>query len=129
MALRPAAATLLQPPQRLPLWGGTFARFFPWVWAAILLLPATGYWMLFFGLSFDRTPLYIHIMQGVGLAMIAIFLHVFFAPYQRLTRAVAAQDWALAGQNLATIRKLVFINMLLGLFTISVAVAGPLLIV
>ncbi len=29
MALRPVAATLFEPPQRLPLWTQTFTRFFP----------------------------------------------------------------------------------------------------
>ncbi|MEK7716744.1 MAG: hypothetical protein AAB322_03200, partial [Pseudomonadota bacterium] len=47
MALRPVAATLLPPAQRMPLWVQTFARFFPWVWAAVIILPATGYWMLY----------------------------------------------------------------------------------
>src|SRR5690606_5692971 len=41
MALRPAAATVLPPPQRLPLWTQTFRRFFPWVWITVVLLPVT----------------------------------------------------------------------------------------
>src|SRR3990167_5321602 len=47
MALRPVAASLLEQPLRLPLWSKTFARFFPWVWTAVILLPASGYWMIF----------------------------------------------------------------------------------
>ena len=84
MALRPAAAALLEPAQRLPLWAMTFARFFPWVWAAVILLPLTGYWMILnvFG-GFGNLALYIHIMQGIGILMMLIFLHVFFAPYRR----------------------------------------------
>ena len=35
MALRPVAASLLEPPQRLALWVGVFSRFFPWVFVAI----------------------------------------------------------------------------------------------
>ena len=71
MALRPAAASLLEPPQRMPLWVGTFARFFPWVWTAVILLPVTGYWMIFtvFG-GFQSLALYIHIMQGLGFAIL-----------------------------------------------------------
>src|SRR5438105_2867776 len=37
MALRPAAK-LLEPAQRLPLWGATFTHFFPWVWVSIILI-------------------------------------------------------------------------------------------
>ncbi len=42
MALRPAAGEL-DPPSRTALWGRTFARFFAWFWAAIIVLPVTGY--------------------------------------------------------------------------------------
>lgn len=125
MALRPVAATLLEPPLRLPLWSATFARFFPWVWGAIVLLPVTGYWMILgpFG-GFAKVGVYVHVMQALGIAMILIFLHVYFAPYPRLQRAVAAADYALAGRQLAQIRRLIGINLVLGLITIVVAGAG-----
>jgi uncharacterized membrane protein len=121
MALRPAALKL-EPPQRLMLWSETFERFFPWVWGSVVVLPFTGYWMIFsmFG-SFDSTPLYALIMQYIGLAMIAIYLHVFFAPYRRLRRFVAAEDFASAGKQLAQIRKLIALNLSLGLITVILA--------
>jgi len=125
MALRPVAATLLEPPHRLPLWAGTFARFFPWVWAAIILLPATGYWMIvtvFRG--FENVGLHVHAMQVTGIAMILIFLHVFFAPYRRLTQATGTQDWPAAGKALGQIRRLVGINLILGIVTITIATGG-----
>ena len=46
MCLRPAAGPL-DPPVRLKLWSAFFQKFFPFVWIAILLLLASGYWMLF----------------------------------------------------------------------------------
>jgi len=121
MALRPAALKL-EPPQRLMLWSETFERFFPWVWGSVVVLPFTGYWMIFsmFG-SFDSTPLYALIMQYIGIAMIAIFLHVFFAPYRRLRKFVAAEDFAAAGKQLAQIRKLIALNLSLGLVTVILA--------
>ena len=42
MALRPVAALQLEPAQRLPLWAGVFARFFPWVWLTVALILASG---------------------------------------------------------------------------------------
>lgn len=125
MALRPVAAQLLEPPLRLPLWSGTFARFFPWVWAAVVLLPATGYWMILgpFG-GFAATPMYVHAMQAIGIAMILIFLHVYFAPYRRLRRLVETADYPAAAKQLAQIRQLIAINLVLGLVTIGIAVAG-----
>jgi uncharacterized membrane protein len=125
MALRPVAATLLEPPLRLPLWAQTFAKFFPWVWAAVGLLLLTGYVMLFqrFG-GFATSPVYVHLMQGIGIAMMAIFLHVFFAPYGRLKRAVAAQDWPAGGKALGQVRRLIGVNLILGLATTAIAAGG-----
>ena len=129
MALRPVAAGLLEPPLRMPLWSGTFERFFPWVWAAVILLPVTGYWMILnvFG-GFQNLALYIHVMQGIGILMIAIFLHVFFAPYRRLRKAVAAGDFPAAGKALGQIRTLIGTNLLLGLGLIVVASGGRYLV-
>lgn len=125
VALRPVAATLLEPPQRLPLWAQTFTRFFPWVWAAIVILPVTGYWLItsvFEG--FKNAGWHVHTMQVTGWLMILIFLHVYFVPFQRLKRAVAAKDWKEGGQQLGQIRRFIGINLILGLVTVIVATGG-----
>jgi len=129
MFLRPVAATQLEPPARLQLWAGVFQRFFPFVWLSILFLPLTGYMMLFdiWG-SMKAAPLYIHIMNGLGIVMILIYLHVYFAPFKRLKEAVVKQDWPEGGRNLNIIRKMVGINTVIGLIVIIVASAGRTLI-
>jgi uncharacterized membrane protein len=125
MALRPVAARLLEPPLRLPLWSQTFARFFPWVWAAVVLLPASGYWMIFETFEgMQNVGLHVHVMQLVGIVMIGIYLHVFFAPYRGMKRAIAAGDFPAAGKHLAVIRRLIGINLILGLITIVIATGG-----
>ncbi|NIR59652.1 MAG: hypothetical protein GWO02_09080 [Gammaproteobacteria bacterium] len=126
MALRPAAGAVLEPPQRLPLWARTFGRFFPWVWAAVIALLATGYWMIFAGMGWGmaQAPVHVHIMQGLGILMMLIYLHVFFAPYRRLRRAVEAQDWPAGGKALGQIRVLVAINLVIGLIVVAVASGG-----
>ena len=79
MALRPVAASLLEPPLRLPLWSRTFARFFPWVWAAVVLLPASGYWIIFSTFEgMDNVGLHVDVMQVIGFGMIGIYLYIFF---------------------------------------------------
>jgi len=123
--LRPVAAGQLEPPQRLTLWVGVFGRFFPWVFAAIAVLLASGFWMVlaFYG-GFDTVGWHVYAMLGLGVLMILIFLHVFFAPYRRLRRAVAATDWPAGGKSLAQIRLLVGVNLVLGLLVSAIASGG-----
>ena len=124
-SLRPAAVQVLEPPLRLELWVQVFRRFFVLVWISIGLILITGYWMLFqyFG-GFQGAGLHIHIMHGAGIVMVMIYLHVFFAPYRRLKQAVIIQDYPLAGAQLNQIRKLVGINILIGLLVITIGSAG-----
>jgi uncharacterized membrane protein len=123
MALRPVAASQLEPAQRLPLWSAVFGKFFPWVWLSVALLLASGTYMM---AQMGKPPVYVSAMLAVGVIMVLIFAHLYFAPYKRLQRAVAAQDWKAGGAALGTIRKLVGINLILGLVTIAVGVLGPL---
>jgi uncharacterized membrane protein len=125
VCLRPVAASQLEPPVRLKLWVGVFGRFFPWVWASVALILATGFWMIFavFG-GMGGVGVYVHAMLGLGILMMFIFMHVFFAPYGRLKRAVAGQDWQTGGKALSQIRMLVGINTLIGIATIAIASGG-----
>ena len=123
--LRPVAARNLEPPERLGLWVGVFGRFFPWVFASIAMLLASGYWMVlsFYG-GFDAVGLHVHLMIWSGYLMMLIFLHVFFAPFRKLKRAVAAGDWQAGARSLAQIRVLVGINLLLGAGIVAIASGG-----
>jgi uncharacterized membrane protein len=124
MALRPAAASLLEPPARLSLWVAVFRRFFPWVWAAIVIILATGLWIIAaFYVSMAKAPLHIHLMYGLGLVMMGLFFFVFFFPYRKLKTAVIAQDWPQGGRHLAVIRRVVGLNTALGLIVTVVGVS------
>jgi uncharacterized membrane protein len=124
-SLRPAAVRVLEPPLRLELWVQVFRRFFVLVWISVAVILATGYWMLFgyFG-GFAGAGIHIHIMHGGGIIMVLIYLHVFFAPYRRLRQAVIVQDYPAAGLQLNQIRRMVGINILIGLSVIVIASAG-----
>jgi uncharacterized membrane protein len=124
VCLRPALGTL-EGPQRLRLVRATFQRFFPWVWAAVVLLLASGYWMVFmtFG-GMARLGLHVHLMQGIGWVMIALFLWLFHGPWLAFKRAVDAQDWAGAGAKLDRIRQIVAINLPLGLIVVVIGASG-----
>jgi uncharacterized membrane protein len=122
--LRPSARAL-EPAIRLPLWHRVFSRFLPMVWASVVLLLASGYAMVFRGFGgFAGVGLHVHVMQGTGIIMTLIFLHLFFAPWKRMRRAVAAGDLAEASRNLEQIRMLVGINILLGVITVVVGATG-----
>lgn len=123
MALRPVAASVLEPPQRLSLWAGVFGKFFPWVWTAVALILGSGLHMLM-KLGGAAAPHYVFTMLALGGAMMLIFAHVFFAPYGRLKRAVGQQDWKAGGAALGQIRRLIGINLSLGLLTIAVVFVG-----
>ena len=125
VVLRPVAAGQLEPPQRLTLWAGVFGKFFPWVFAAIAMLLVTGFWMVLgFYDGFGAVGPYVHTMLWLGIVMMLIFMHVFFAPFKRLKMAVAAEDWTTGAAKLAQIRLLIAINLALGLCVVAIASGG-----
>jgi uncharacterized membrane protein len=124
IVLRPATAAL-EPGARLGLWLRVFERFFAWVFAAIVLLLASGYAMIF-GVyaGFRGIGLHVHIMQALGIVMMLLFFHLYFAPWRRFRAALARQDQAAAAGQLAQIRMIVTINLFLGLVTVAVGSSG-----
>lgn len=122
-ALRPSAAELLEPPQRLPLLAATLGRFFRLVAVAVPLILATGLAMLL-RVGMAAAPPAWHAMLALGLAMAGIFVFIVTVPYPRLKRHVAAREWPAAGAAMAIIRQWVGVNLMLGTLTIVVAVLG-----
>jgi uncharacterized membrane protein len=124
VAVRPAAVELLPPPSRLPLLASVLQRFFLWVGVAIVAVLASGVAMILAGGGFGNAHVSVHAMFAIGLVMMAIFLHIRFAPFPRLQKAVAAADWPQAAQRLDQVRRLVSVNLVLGVVTIAVATIG-----
>lgn len=118
--LRPAAAQLLQPPQRLPLWVETFRPFFRVVSVAVILLIGSGLKMLL-AVGMANAPPGWHAMLGLGLLMAAIFFYVYGVLYPRLCQHVQAAAWPLAGAALNAIRRLVALNLFLSLLVLIAA--------
>jgi uncharacterized membrane protein len=124
ICLRPAAGPL-DPPQRLALWRRFFAKLFPWVWASVVLLLASGYWMLIahFG-GVAQAPLYVNLMQALGWIMILLFFYLFHSAWMKFKRAVDAQDWPAAGAQLNRVRQTIAINLPLGLIVVIIGGTG-----
>lgn len=124
MVLRAAAAETLDPPQRLKLMDAVFRQFFRWVWAAVGAILVTGFYLVYLYGGFAHVAFHVHIMLALGLAMTAIFGYIFFACYVPFNVHVAEQRWKEAGEILARIRKLVALNLVVGLLTVCVVVIG-----
>jgi uncharacterized membrane protein len=126
LALRPAAIALLQPIERLMLMGAVWKRFFPVVLVSIVALFATGtnlYTTLFRAVKaasgHGAVPLGWNVMLVLGLLMMVIFGHIYFAGYAKFKRAVAVQDWPLASKAAAQVHALIVTNFVLGWLAIA----------
>jgi uncharacterized membrane protein len=117
-ALRPVAIAQLQPPLRLPLMAAILQRFFAVVWLCIAVLLLTGAYMLA-GVDMKVAPKGWHAMLGLGLLMVAIFGHIYFAPFRRLKTAVTRGDWPEAGRRIGQIHPLVVLNFILGWLAVA----------
>ena len=120
-ALRPVAAELLTPVQRLPLIAQVLRRFFGLVWGAIAVLLLTGLAMLL-GVGMKNAPLGWHLMFGIGLLMFALFGHLYFGPFRRLKQAVSASNWPEGGRRVGQIATLAMVNLALGALAIAAIV-------
>jgi uncharacterized membrane protein len=124
--LRPAVARL-EAPLRLQLMHDVLGRFFQAVLVASLVTLASGVWMLGrvakqvvqSGGKFEM-PLAWTVMAVLGVVMVAIFMHIRFALFKRLGRAVAASDGAVGGATLAQIRTWVSVNLGIGVVVLLV---------
>jgi uncharacterized membrane protein len=124
MALRPSVGAL-QPPERVALWADVFTKFFPWVWLCVAVLLVSGFWIIFgeWG-GFANAGGHTHTMLLLGLIMMALFAHLYFAPFKRLKAAVAAADPPAAAKQISQIRMIVATNLVLGLVTSAIGASG-----
>ncbi|EJM47167.1 putative integral membrane protein [Pseudomonas sp. GM33] len=128
MVLRPAAITALEGPARLKLWVEVFQGFFRWVWVAVVLLPVSGVGMLHMHFNgFEAAPRYVQVMMGLYVVMTALFIRIQALMLPELRTAVAEQDWPAGASVLGRIRRLVGINLLVGLAVVVIAAARPML--
>ena len=93
-------------------------RFFVVVGASIVVLLATGFFMLLQS-GMKAAPPGQHAMLALGLAMMLVFGHLFFSPFRRMKQAVAAADWTEAGKRAGQITTMVKINLGIGWLSIA----------
>jgi uncharacterized membrane protein len=126
MVLRPAAMKALEGPARLKLWVEVFQGFFRWVWVAVVLLPISGVGMIHLQFTgFEAAPRYVQAMMGLYVVMTALFIRIQALLLPELRTAVAAEDWPTGAATLGKIRRLVGINLMVGLVLVAIAAARP----
>ena len=120
-ALRPAAIIEMEAQPRAILMGQVWKRFYAMVLASIVVLFATGTHL--YTATFRATrlatgdggvPLGWNIMLVLGLVMMLIFGHIYFAGFKKYKRSVAAGDWPLAAKAASLIHTMTLINFSLG---------------
>ena len=120
-ALRPAALASLEAQPRAVLMGEVWKRFYILVLLSIVLLFTTGthlYTATFRAAKLatgqGSVPLGWNIMLVLGLVMMLIFGHIYFAGFKKYKRAVAAGEWPLAAKAASLMHTMTLINFTLG---------------
>lgn len=120
------AAANLSSEARHPFMSTVFKGFFFWIWLAVVVVISSGLWMiisLFHG--FNHVPVYVILMMSLALMMVAIFFWIFFIIWPNYQQAIAAAQWHACEQQLARIKFMSMINMVLGICVVLVIGGGP----
>jgi uncharacterized membrane protein len=92
----------------------------------VLVLPISGVGLPQLRFSgFETAPRYVQVMMGLYLVMTALFIRIQALKFPQLKAAVAAEDWPAGAAALGQIRKLVGINLIVGLVVVAIASARP----
>jgi uncharacterized membrane protein len=123
MVLRPSLAPL-EPAQRLIVMEGVLTRFLPLVGAAIAVLVGSGVGLLWPYGGLAGVPAAVHAMIGLGVVMIVIYAYILAALQPRLRARVRSGEWPLAGAAAERIRRLIVVNLVLGVLALVAAAAA-----
>ncbi len=120
-ALRPAAVASMEAQPRAVLMGQVWQRFYVWVLVAVVVLFGTGTHLYTSTFRAARlatgnggVPLGWNVMLVLGVTMMLVFGHIFFAGFKKYKRAIAAAEWALAAKAGGLIHKMTLLNFTLG---------------
>lgn len=123
-AVRPSAVATLEPPLRLRMMAATLRRFFVGVDASVTLLFVTGVTMILATGGFRGLHWRIEAMMSIAIVMAAIYVYIRASVFRALRRAVEESAWPVAAARLNTVRKLVTLNLALGVVVFAVATVG-----
>jgi uncharacterized membrane protein len=121
--LRPSAAEVLELAKRLPLWLATLERFLGYMTLAVLTVLASGLGMLW-PVGLQAAPVGWHVMLILGVVMASVYAYIHARLLPKLRAGCRAADWPAAAQVLNGIRRLVALNLALGVATVAAAVSA-----
>ena len=75
--------------------------------------------------GFETAPRYVQMMMGLYVVMVALFIRINSLQLPELRRAVEAENWQEGAAALGRIRRLVGINLIVGLVLVGVAASRP----
>jgi len=120
-ALRPAAHGSLDAQPRAILMGQVWKRFYILVLVSIVALFTTGthlYIATFRAAKIatgqGSVPLGWNIMLVLGISMMLIFGHIYFAGFKKYKRAVTAGEWPVAAKAAGLMHTMTLVNFTLG---------------
>jgi uncharacterized membrane protein len=118
VVLRPSIGAL-EPAQRIAMHNRVFRRFFLVVWHVMPIALITGFAMAMIALGGPADlPWNVNAMMALGIIMAVVFVIVVFGPYRRFRAAVSS---ARAGEAAERIRRLIELNLVLGVITVILA--------
>ncbi|MEJ2610731.1 MAG: hypothetical protein P8179_11750 [Candidatus Thiodiazotropha sp.] len=123
VVLRPALNDQLEPDLRLLFLLRVFDGFFPWVWGAVIAILGSGFWLMFTRFE-DAIPFWLSFMATAGTLMAGIFVFVYAIPYHQFSEALKAGDKLRVVSSITLIRKLILINLGLGMLITLVVLFG-----
>jgi len=123
-AVRPAAVATLEPPLRLRTMAAALRRFFVGVDASVTLLFVSGVSMILLAGGFRNVHWRIEAMMSIAIVMTGIYVYIRASVFKALRRAVEESAWPVAAARLNTVRKLVSLNLALGVMVFAVATIG-----
>lgn len=123
-AVRPAAVATLEPPLRLRTMAAALRRFFVGVDASVTLLFVSGVTMILLTGGFRGVHWRIEAMMSIAIVMTGIYVYIRASVFKALRRAVEESAWPVAAARLNTVRKLVSLNLALGVVVFAVATIG-----
>ena len=74
--------------------------------------------------GFGAIGMSIHLMQGIGVLMALLYLHLLVGPYRRFLKALDAGTLPAAGRAIEGIRWIITVNLALGVVTLVIATTG-----